>query len=52
MAHKTYSENFYGKFPEMLMGCNLGKGYDCLCNLISILKKHHYSSSFIFENFD
>ena len=32
-AHKACLENFYEKVSESLIGDNVGKGYDCLCDL-------------------
>ena len=31
MACKTYSGKFMEKVSEILVECNVGKGYDCLC---------------------
>ena len=50
MAHKIYFENFYGKVSEIIVGCNVGKGYDCLCDLFFDFEK--VLSFFKFENFD
>ena len=50
MSRKTYFENFYEKASEILVGYNVGKGYDCLCGLFFDFEEA--LSSFKFENFD
>ena len=50
MARKRYFDNFYEKVFEILVACDIGKGYDCQCDLV--FEFEEALSSCKFEYFD